>query len=112
MIRRAHLHRRDILPDGTTGSCPMCDQEDEDLARSALILGRMRSSGVVVALCPFHDEKTPSLVYRPRTGEFVCYGCRVHGRLTDGIHGSGSTVILEGQMALPGILQGCDRGAS
>lgn len=31
------------------------------------------------ALCPFHDEKTPSFVVTPHRGLFHCFGCDVAG---------------------------------
>lgn len=30
-------------------------------------------------VCPFHDEKTPSLVLYPRTNTYHCFGCGRHG---------------------------------
>lgn len=78
-IRSAHLHRHDFGPDGSLGPCLECEQEDSEIVLRAVARGRPRSSGVVYALCPFHDEKTPSLAYYPRTGRFVCRGCRVQG---------------------------------
>lgn len=29
--------------------------------------------------CPFHDDRTPSLVIDERDQHFHCYGCRAHG---------------------------------
>ena len=34
-----------------------------------------------VANCPWHDEKTPSLVMDRLKGTFRCYGCGVEGYL-------------------------------
>ncbi len=82
-MRAPHLHRYDFLPDGSLGPCEECVQDVIETASKALLGGRVRSSGVVVALCPFHEEKTPSLVWRPRTGVFVCYGRRMQGRLDE-----------------------------
>ncbi len=33
------------------------------------------------ASCPFHKEKTPSLVFYPKTSSFHCYGCGTSGDL-------------------------------
>ncbi|MBN1423142.1 DNA primase [Candidatus Fermentibacteria bacterium] len=33
------------------------------------------------ALCPFHEEKTPSFVVSPETGLFYCYGCHKGGNV-------------------------------
>lgn len=35
------------------------------------------------ALCPFHDEKTPSFVVFPETGTYHCFGCGAHGDAID-----------------------------
>jgi DNA primase len=32
-----------------------------------------------VALCPFHNEKTPSLTVNEEKGFFHCFGCEAHG---------------------------------
>ncbi len=44
---------------------------------------KMRSSGVIYMLCPLHDEKTPSLVLRPASRRWQCYGCQRSGRLPE-----------------------------
>lgn len=31
------------------------------------------------ALCPFHPDKNPSLVFYPETNSFYCFGCHVGG---------------------------------
>lgn len=42
-----------------------------------------RKSGVLVARCVFHREKTPSLTLYPRPGQlrFCCYGCGYSGHM-------------------------------
>ena len=35
------------------------------------------------ALCPFHEERTPSLHVNERKGTFTCYGCGAHGDAVD-----------------------------
>ena len=32
-----------------------------------------------MGLCPFHDDKNPSLAVYPQTGTFRCYGCQKYG---------------------------------
>ena len=100
----SHLHRGDPQVDGSYGSCLECEEERAAIARSALLSGKIRSTGVIYALCPFHDERTPSLVYRPRSGRFACYGCHVRGILTGGLS-LVPTVTPEGrQLDLTGIV--------
>jgi DNA primase len=38
-----------------------------------------RAGGDYAALCPFHDEKTPSFTVSPRKQFFYCFGCGVGG---------------------------------
>jgi len=35
------------------------------------------------ALCPFHNEKTPSFTIYPKTSSFMCFGCGVGGSVID-----------------------------
>lgn len=39
-----------------------------------------RSTGYVYIVCPFHDDKNPSLSISTVTGYFRCWGCGAHGR--------------------------------
>jgi DNA primase len=41
----------------------------------------LRASGesTLVGLCPFHEDRTPSLTVYPATGTFHCFGCRATG---------------------------------
>ncbi|MBI2178457.1 MAG: DNA primase, partial [Candidatus Tectomicrobia bacterium] len=40
----------------------------------------LRKAGTTFkALCPFHEEKTPSFTVNPRMGIFKCFGCGVGG---------------------------------
>jgi len=41
------------------------------------------SGGMLVGLCPFHEDHIPSLTVYPRTGTFHCYGCLKHGDVID-----------------------------
>lgn len=38
-----------------------------------------KSGSVYVALCPFHNEKTPSFVVSPTKNIFKCFGCGISG---------------------------------
>jgi DNA primase len=40
---------------------------------------RRAGGGALKGLCPFHEEKTPSLSVRPTHGTFHCFGCGVGG---------------------------------
>ena len=57
---------------------------------------KRRKSGAIYIKCMFHDEKTPSLVYRPWTRRWHCYGCHRHGEIPEGIS---APTALEGQLA-------------
>lgn len=53
----------------------------------------------VAMLCPYHDEKTPSCLIDPDTGEFSCMGCGAKGqsesaRTAARIMLSGNTVTI------------------
>jgi hypothetical protein len=51
---------------------PICE-----LARDKL---ELKPSGKnFIALCPFHDEKTPSCYFYTETNTFVCFGCGQKG---------------------------------
>src|SRR3712207_3266858 len=44
---------------------------------------RRAGAGSLKGLCPFHDEKTPSLNVRPTHGTFHCFGCGEGGSVID-----------------------------
>ncbi|MGH3915675.1 MAG: DNA primase, partial [Pseudonocardiaceae bacterium] len=44
---------------------------------------RRAGAGSLKGLCPFHDEKSPSLNVRPTHGTFHCFGCGVGGSVVD-----------------------------
>ncbi len=58
---------------------------DELLARSDIVelIGRRlplkRAGREFKALCPFHDERTPSFTVSPRKQFYHCFGCGAHG---------------------------------
>jgi len=58
---------------------------DDLIARADIVdvLGRriqLRKAGrEYKALCPFHDEKTPSFTVSPQKGFYHCFGCGAHG---------------------------------
>ncbi|MCH9633902.1 MAG: DNA primase [Chlamydiae bacterium] len=48
-----------------------------DLLSSYLEL--KRSGAYHRALCPFHDEKSPSFIVQPGSNHYHCFGCQAHG---------------------------------
>ena len=80
-------------------------EEEDALLDAQLVLralghprARTRHSGAVLTLCPFHDEKTPSFVYRPWSRRWVCYGCQKSGVLSEP---EPTEKISPNQLALP-----------
>ncbi|MGE3286679.1 MAG: DNA primase [Pseudonocardia sp.] len=62
--------------------------EVRDRARIDEIIGeyvalRRAGAGSLKGLCPFHDEKTPSMSVRPTHGTFHCFGCGEGGSVID-----------------------------
>ena len=51
----------------------------EKICRTIQLAYKVRSTGVIVALCPFHNEKTPSCHMWPKSGNFYCFGCGTRG---------------------------------
>jgi len=50
--------------------------EAHDILGLAERLGKIKKCGATyTALCPFHDDHTPSLTINPRTGTFKCWVC-------------------------------------
>lgn len=51
------------------------------------VVGRyvqLKKSGTRFAgLCPFHSDKSPSMVVYPRTQSFYCFGCQTSGDVLD-----------------------------
>ena len=55
-------------------------RERTDLAELAAEVTRVKRSGRnATAICPFHDEKTPSLSIDPARGLYHCFGCGKSG---------------------------------
>ena len=56
-------------------------QNDFSYAYKQLLPGRefVRAGPGFLALCPFHDDRTPSLSIAPATGLFKCFGCGAVG---------------------------------
>ncbi|MGQ0576840.1 MAG: DNA primase [Pseudonocardia sp.] len=62
--------------------------EVRDRARIDEVIGdyvalRRAGAGSLKGLCPFHDEKSPSLSVRPTHGTFHCFGCGEGGSVID-----------------------------
>jgi len=53
----------------------------EQVLRKLRISYKKRSTGVLVALCPFHEERTASCNFWP-SGNFRCHGCGLTGDMT------------------------------
>ena len=58
------------------------------LTKLGIRLAKQRKShsphtGDYIILCPFHQEKKPSLHLFSNTGRFRCYGCGSHGDIFD-----------------------------
>ena len=51
---------------------------EEILDKSGVTFVR-RSTGVLVACCPFHHEKTPSIHFWNKSRRFRCHGCGYDG---------------------------------
>lgn len=49
-----------------------------DIAHN-LLQNIKRSGNHFIALCPFHQERTPSFVLYPASNTFHCFGCGAHG---------------------------------
>lgn len=56
-----------------------------DAALKLGISGKRLNASRGLFLCPFHNEKTPSLITydKPHRNDFYCFGCRKYGDTTD-----------------------------
>jgi DNA primase len=58
------------------------DRLKREVPIAALIEGYVRlrpESGQLMGLCPFHEDRNPSLAVYPQTNRFYCFGCGKHG---------------------------------
>lgn len=55
------------------------DKSWEEILEEEEIPCKKRSTGVLVALCPIHNEKTPSCHFWNVSGHFYCHGCQAEG---------------------------------
>lgn len=85
----ARLKRLKILTTDTKHSKNIVDfEQKKEVAKQTPILSlyafqRLRKLGSrYTALCPFHQEKTPSFVIYP-DNSFHCFGCQAHGDAID-----------------------------
>lgn len=70
-------------------------------ATVAKVLPLRRSGGNKLAVCPFHPDKSPSMVlYRDQT--YHCFGCAAHGDVIDFIAGTQRLSIAESIRYLTG----------
>ncbi|MCQ2223947.1 MAG: CHC2 zinc finger domain-containing protein, partial [Bacteroidaceae bacterium] len=66
----------------------MLSKDEIQQLRSLPILNVAERLGLEVdshrrCLCPFHDERTPSLVLYPSSNTFFCFACQHHGNVID-----------------------------
>jgi DNA primase len=55
-------------------------QKAKEIPIESLFTGNLVKKGkVLMGICPFHDEDTPSFVVYPETNTFNCFGCRANG---------------------------------
>ena len=57
----------------------MIDISLEDLMKLDGVQFTKKSGGNLFALCPFHDEKTPSFSLNPEKNAHHCFGCNKSG---------------------------------
>lgn len=71
-----------------TSTHPIIDIDPNDPNRDILLAAEFIGLGVTTgtlrrALCPFHEEDTPSFTLYPEQGRFFCYGCGAWGDAFD-----------------------------
>ncbi|MGV7963956.1 CHC2 zinc finger domain-containing protein, partial [Photorhabdus tasmaniensis] len=57
-----------------------------------------------VLLCPFHQEKTPSMVISPAKNLYHCFGCDAGGSVLDWVMKTGGLSLRRAVEQLRGIL--------
>lgn len=71
-----------------------------DLVASYGIAPRRESAGTYRALCPFHQERTPSFWIDARDGaneHFWCFGCSSHGDVVRRVDGDLDSCLRQGR---------------
>ena len=66
------INKTDIVNHFRAGWLPFYEKYLPDLKRSG-------TNGDHLAICPFHDDKNPSLSVNADTGQYNCFGCDVQG---------------------------------
>ena len=87
---------------------------DEIRARHSLaeVIGRKvrltKRGREYVAVCPFHNEKTPSFTVSEEKGFFHCFGCGAHGDVIGFVMRFDNLSFPEAPLSLPGERE-CER---
>ena len=69
-------------------------------------LGKPSKKGQPLALCPFHDDTSPSLSLNVKTGQFNCFGCGAKGSIFDFYmkkHGTDFSTALSDLSKIAGV---------
>ncbi|MDP9383550.1 MAG: CHC2 zinc finger domain-containing protein [Chloroflexota bacterium] len=80
-------------------------------------VGKLTPSGVDTykALCPFHEDRNPSLLVDERDGHFHCFACKAHGDVIDFVQRADGLTFAEACNRLTSLTpsapraRGCDR---
>lgn len=79
----------------------MADEREEILRRVDIVelIGRrvaLKKAGKhYKGLCPFHDDKNPSMQISPDTGRYRCWSCGAHGNAFDFVMGTQNLTFVE-----------------
>ncbi len=71
-------------------------------------MGKVTKKGIIVCLCVFHSEITPSLKFRPN-GFFCCHGCGKRGDVFDFLSAYFYRVYSDGEGDLRDLLLRLER---